>query len=78
MYTHIYIIDLSPLLGVLRFAFQSSLCIFFFLILAALGLHCSPTAYRILVPQPGIKPTSPALEDGVLTTGLPRKSPSCL
>ena len=31
------------------------------------GLSC-PTACGILVPQPGIEPASPALEDGFLTT----------
>ena len=36
-------------------------------------------AYEILVPRPGIEPTSPALEDKFLTTGplgksLPRAS----
>ena len=57
------------------------------LILAALGLHCSAwaslvVAHRhscleacgILVPQLGIKPTSPELEGGFLTTGPPGKS----
>ena len=33
-----------------------------------------PTACGILVPQPGIKPMSPALEGGFLTTGPPGKS----
>ena len=33
-----------------------------------------PVAYGILDPQPGIEPTSPALEGGLLTTGLPGKS----
>ena len=33
-----------------------------------------PKAYGILAPQPGIKPTPPALEGKVLTTGLPGKS----
>ena len=32
-------------------------------------------ACGILVPQPGIEPTSPALEGGFLTTGPPAKSP---
>ena len=32
------------------------------------------TACRILVPQPGIEPAPPALEGGILTTGLPGKS----
>ena len=31
-------------------------------------------AYGILVPQPGIEPTPPALKAEVLTTGLPGKS----
>ena len=31
----------------------------------------------ILVPRPGIEPTSPALEDEFLIPGPPRKSPSC-
>ena len=36
-----------------------------------------PLAYEacgILAPQPGIEPTSPALEGEVLTTGPPGKS----
>ena len=36
-----------------------------------------PTTCRILVPLPGIKPVSPALEGRFLTTGPPGKSP-CL
>ena len=32
----------------------------------------------ISAPQPGIEPALPALEGEVLTTGLPRKSPSIL
>ena len=39
----------------------------------ACGLSCSP-ACGILVPQPGIKPPSPVLEDRFLTTGPPGKS----
>ena len=31
-----------------------------------------------LVPQPGVEPTSPALEGGFLTPGPPGKSPKCL
>ena len=31
-------------------------------------------ARGILAPQPGIKPATPTLEDGVLTTGPPGKS----
>ena len=38
-----------------------------------LWLSCS-SAYEILVPQPGIKPASPALERRFLTTGPPGKS----
>ena len=34
--------------------------------------------YRILIPWPGIDPTSPALEDKVLTTGPPGKSLSLI
>ena len=37
------------------------------------NLNC-PKAFGILVPQPRIKPTSPALEDRFLTTGPPGKS----
>ena len=33
-----------------------------------------PTAYGILILQPGIEPTSPALEGGFLTTRLSGKS----
>ena len=35
-------------------------------------------ACGILAPQPGINPEAPALEGGVLTTGLPGKSPMCI
>ena len=41
----------------------------------ACRLSC-PGAYEILVPRPGIKPASPALEDRFLTTGPPGKSPT--
>ena len=44
-------------------------------VVAAHRLSC-PTACGILIPQPGIKPMSPALEGGFLTTGPPGKSPS--
>ena len=37
------------------------------------GFSCS-MAYGILVPQPGIEPTSPALQSEFLTTGPPGKS----
>ena len=36
--------------------------------------HSSSSACEILVPQPGIEPTSPALEGGFLTTRSPDKS----
>ena len=36
-------------------------------------LSC-PTACGVLVSQPGIEPTSPALQGGFLTTGPPQKS----
>ena len=39
------------------------------------GLRC-PMKHGILVPQPGIKPTSSALEGGFLTTGPPGKTPT--
>ena len=35
-----------------------------------------PMKHGILVPQPGIKPTSSALEGGFLTTGPPVKTPT--
>jgi len=38
-----------------------------------LGLSC-PAACGILVPYPGVKPASPALEVRFLTTGPPGKS----
>ena len=37
-----------------------------------------PRACGILVPWPGIKPTSSALQDRLLTTGSPRKSSNIL
>ena len=37
------------------------------------GLSC-PTACGILTPHPGIKPSSPALEGGFLTTEPPGKT----
>ena len=42
------------------------------ILVTAHELSC-PEAYGILVPQPGIKPASPALQDRFLTTGAPRK-----
>ena len=45
-------------------------------VVAVHGLSC-PAACGILVPRPGIKPPSPALEGRFLTTGPPGKSPIC-
>ena len=42
-------------------------------VVAVRELSC-PTAWGILVLQPGIEPASPALEGGFLTTGPPGKS----
>ena len=42
-------------------------------LVAGQKLSCSK-AYGILIPPPGIKPTSLALEGGFYTTGAPRKS----
>ena len=42
-------------------------------VVVACRLSC-PVACGTLVPQPGIEPTSPALEGGFLTTGPPGKS----
>ena len=42
-------------------------------VVVALGLSCS-IACELLLPGPGIKPMSPALQGGFLTTGLPGKS----
>ena len=46
--------------------------------LPSVALHrfSCPEACGILVSWPGIKPESPALEDGFLTTGPPGKSPN--
>ena len=41
----------------------------------SMGLHESPIACGILIPWAGIKPNSPSLQGGFLTTGPPRKSP---
>ena len=49
---------------------------FFFLFFSIFWLH--HTACGILVPQPGIEPTSPAVEPGVLTPGLPGRSLSSI
>ena len=43
--------------------------------LVAAGSLCCPMGCGILVPQLGVKPMSPALEDRFLTTGPPGKSP---
>ena len=39
------------------------------------GTWAFPMERGILVTQPGIEPTSPALEGGFLTTGPPEKFP---
>ena len=44
--------------------------LFFFFFFFPFGCE----AWGILAPRPGIKPTPPALEGKVLTTGLSRKS----
>ena len=44
-----------------------------FSLVVAYGLSC-PATCGILVPRPWIKPASPALEGGFLTTGPPGKS----
>ena len=52
-----------------------------FIYLAALGLSCSVQAAGNmwdLSSQLGIKPMSPALEGGLLTTGPPGKSPDAI
>ena len=43
------------------------------LFVAAYRLSC-PVACGLLIPQPGIEPSFPALEDELSPTGLPRKS----
>ena len=42
-------------------------------VVAVSGLNCF-VACEILVPQPGVKPTYPALQGGFLTAGPPGKS----
>ena len=44
----------------------------------ALGLSGCPAAYGISVPQPGIKPPSPALKGRFMTTGPPGRFPFTL
>ena len=48
--------------------------VYCFIYLFKKKLWPNPNAYGILVPQPGIKLSLPALEGKVLTTGLPGKS----
>ena len=50
-------------------------CLFTDLVVMVCGLNCRVPC-GILLPEPGIEPTSPALEGRVLTTGLPVKSPT--
>ena len=54
--------------------FVTILCLFVFCLFFFFGHK----AHEILAPGPGIEPTSPALEDEVLTTRLPGKSLCCL
>ena len=42
-------------------------------VVTACGFSCPPV-YGMLVPQPGMKPAPPSLEDRFLTTGPPGKS----
>ena len=44
-------------------------------LLVAHRLSC-PAAHGLLIPQPGIEPMCPALEDRFLTAGPPGKSPA--
>ena len=48
----------------------------YFICLAASSLSCSICSMQDLVPQPGIKPGTPALQAPVLTTGPLREVPS--
>ena len=43
-------------------------------IVVACGLHSCPAAHGMVIPQPEIEPTSPALEGRFLKTGPPGKS----
>ena len=43
-------------------------------LVVARGLSCSAVSCGVLVPQPGVKPMSPALQGGFLTSGPPEKS----
>ena len=66
------------------FFFFSTICLFIFglhwVLVLACGIFCCsvwaqlPHGIWDLVPQPGIKPASPAPEGGFPTTGQPRKS----
>ena len=72
----IVLVVLGFTFGMLYLSCSSLWCISFSLVLAV-GFIC-PVACGILVPQPGIEPLSPALEDGFLTTGTLGKSHSTL
>jgi len=58
----------------LSFSFSCSSCFWPFRLFITVCRFSYPEACRILVPWPGIKPTSPALEGRLLTTRPPRKS----
>ena len=75
----------GPLFSLLLFSYSFKIfkkCVSFYKSLFHLLQYCIcfmvlvswHEACEILAPQPGIEPTSPALEDEVLTTGLPGKS----
>ena len=73
----------NPNLGMIPTECVQKEALFFSLAAQALHWHTvflvvtcglsSPEAYVILVPYPGIQPTSPALEGGFLTTESPGK-----
>ena len=64
----IYLPSLGPCFGMQDLLLWHTSSLF-----VARGLSCS-TACAILVPRPGIEPTSPALQGGFLTTGPSGKS----
>ena len=49
--------------------------LFLFYVLGSFFFFFGQKACGILVPWPGIEPTTPAMEGEVLTTGPPEKSP---
>ena len=74
----LYLLPLSSLSPTAHLFLCVCVCVWLYLVwVAACRLGC-PTACGILVLWPGIKPASPALEGGFLTTGLPGKSQDLL